>query len=86
MMIPTVPPDSPFWQDLARCDYFSESQENDGSDICKVVGDSPTSGWKFFGKDKSTISPISSKCRRIFNICIHLGPPLILYGTHELRN
>ena len=25
-------------QDLARCDYFSESQENAGPDIYKVVG------------------------------------------------
>ncbi len=26
-------------QDLACCDYFSESQKNAGPDICKIVGD-----------------------------------------------
>jgi hypothetical protein len=56
MVITTVPPEFPFWQDLVRFDFFSESQENVGPDICKVVGDSPTSGWKFFGKDTSTQS------------------------------
>jgi hypothetical protein len=39
LVIPTIPFHSPFWQALTRCDYFSESQENDGSDICKFVGD-----------------------------------------------
>jgi hypothetical protein len=40
MVITTVPPEFPFWQDLVRFDFFSESQENVGPDICKVVGDS----------------------------------------------
>ena len=42
MVIPTLPYEPLFWHDLARCDNFSESQENDGSDICMVVGEIPT--------------------------------------------
>jgi hypothetical protein len=34
--MPTVPYEPLFYQDLVRCDYFSESQENDGPDICRV--------------------------------------------------
>ena len=38
-MIPTIPPESPFLQDLTRCDYFETSAKIDKADICKVVGD-----------------------------------------------
>ena len=37
-MIKSVPRERLPAQDLARCDYFSESQENSESDICMVVG------------------------------------------------
>jgi hypothetical protein len=35
---PTLPCEPPFWQDLARCDYFSESQENVEPDIYIAAG------------------------------------------------
>jgi hypothetical protein len=38
MVIPTVPPESPIWQDLTRYDYFPKSAKNDVTDICIVVG------------------------------------------------
>jgi len=39
MVIPTVPPEPLFWQDLARCDYFPTSLEIGDADIYKVVGE-----------------------------------------------
>jgi len=39
MVIPTVPPELPFWQDLSLCDYFFTSLKIAGADICMVVGD-----------------------------------------------
>ena len=38
MVIPTVPPEFPFWQDLAHCDYFRTSLKITKADICMVVG------------------------------------------------
>ncbi len=38
LLPPTIPPESAFWQDLTHCDYFSESQKNDGPNIYKDVG------------------------------------------------
>jgi hypothetical protein len=48
MVITTVPPEFPFWQDLPRCDYFPESQEFFKVDIFMVVG-----GIADFGKHPS---------------------------------
>ena len=38
LVIPTIPPEPLFWQDLARCDYFQTSVKIDKADIYKVVG------------------------------------------------
>ena len=42
LVIPTIPPEFPFLQILARCDFFRTSLKIEGTDICMVVGDSPT--------------------------------------------
>ena len=48
MVIPTVPSESPFSQDLSRCDYFRTSLKIVEADICMVVGVSAGFGKTLF--------------------------------------
>ena len=50
MVIPMVPLESPFWQDLLRCDNFRTSLKIAKADICMVVGEINGFGKVFFRK------------------------------------
>jgi len=57
-VISTIPLHSPFWQDLARCDYFRTSVKIAGADICMVVGEHQNFCNPFFNPFFRQHSPV----------------------------
>jgi len=58
MVIPTVQFEFPFWQNLARCDYFRKSLKIAKAYICKVVGEHQNFCNPFFNPFFRQHSPV----------------------------